>query len=172
MKSASHVATLFAPAHLLRRHVIAVRLALALPRKPQGSKRHSTGPGELHLSQFHRAQLIGYMKQLQLADLNARTSKDHLPMDPPKKPRRWPTTPRPASSCTPRAPFISRRMRMPIFAASSSTASAPASRSSSRRSGAGHAASHREVREGVRHPLRDPQPRAGGQDLGTRRSTC
>jgi sugar phosphate isomerase/epimerase len=31
---------------------------------------------------FSRAQLIGYMKQLNLADLNAKDVKDHLPMDP------------------------------------------------------------------------------------------
>lgn len=31
---------------------------------------------------FSRAQLIGYMKQLDLTDLNAKDAKDHLPMDP------------------------------------------------------------------------------------------
>jgi sugar phosphate isomerase/epimerase len=31
---------------------------------------------------FNRAQLIGSMKQLNLADLNAKDVKDHLPMDP------------------------------------------------------------------------------------------
>jgi sugar phosphate isomerase/epimerase len=31
---------------------------------------------------FTRAQLIGFMKQLQLTDLNAKDAKDHLPMDP------------------------------------------------------------------------------------------
>ncbi len=31
---------------------------------------------------FSRAQLIGYMKQLNLTDLNAKDAKDHLPMDP------------------------------------------------------------------------------------------
>lgn len=31
---------------------------------------------------FSRAQLIGYMKQLDVTDLNAKDVKDHLPMDP------------------------------------------------------------------------------------------
>jgi sugar phosphate isomerase/epimerase len=31
---------------------------------------------------FSRAQLIAYMKQLNLTDLNAKDAKDHLPMDP------------------------------------------------------------------------------------------
>ncbi len=31
---------------------------------------------------FTRAQLIGFMKQLDLSDLNAKDMKDHLPMDP------------------------------------------------------------------------------------------
>jgi sugar phosphate isomerase/epimerase len=31
---------------------------------------------------FSRAQLIGYMKQLNLSDLNCKDAKDHLPMDP------------------------------------------------------------------------------------------
>jgi sugar phosphate isomerase/epimerase len=31
---------------------------------------------------FTRAQLIGFMKELQLTDLNAKDAKDHLPMDP------------------------------------------------------------------------------------------
>jgi sugar phosphate isomerase/epimerase len=31
---------------------------------------------------FDRAQLIGYMKQLNLSELNAKDMKDHLPMDP------------------------------------------------------------------------------------------
>ena len=31
---------------------------------------------------FDRAQLIGFMKQLNVLDLNAKDVKDHLPMDP------------------------------------------------------------------------------------------
>jgi sugar phosphate isomerase/epimerase len=34
---------------------------------------------------FSRAQLIGYMKQLNLTDLNCKDAKDHLPMDPAKE---------------------------------------------------------------------------------------
>src|ERR1039457_4337049 len=31
---------------------------------------------------FSRAQVIGFMKQLNLSDLNCKDTKDHLPMDP------------------------------------------------------------------------------------------
>jgi sugar phosphate isomerase/epimerase len=34
---------------------------------------------------FSRAQLIGFMKQLNVFDLNAKDVKDHLPMDPPQE---------------------------------------------------------------------------------------
>src|SRR6201993_5324065 len=33
--------------------------------------------------EFTRAQLIGFMKQLNVTELNAKDVKDHLPMDPP-----------------------------------------------------------------------------------------
>jgi sugar phosphate isomerase/epimerase len=51
---------------------------------------HATGkPSPIHLGlasytfrNFTRAQMIGYMKQLNLTALNAKDVKDHLPMDP------------------------------------------------------------------------------------------
>ena len=49
----------------------------------------SVKPSPVHLGlasytfrNFTRAQLIGYMKQLNLSELNAKDTKDHLPMDP------------------------------------------------------------------------------------------
>src|SRR6202789_4511525 len=46
-------------------------------------------PSPIHLGlasytvrNFTRDQMIGYMKQLNLTDLNAKDVKDHLPMDP------------------------------------------------------------------------------------------
>jgi len=36
---------------------------------------------------FTRAQMIGFMKQLNLADLNVKDTKDHLPMDPAEEAR-------------------------------------------------------------------------------------
>jgi sugar phosphate isomerase/epimerase len=46
-------------------------------------------PSPIHLGlasytfrNFNRSQMIGYMKQLNLTDLNAKDVKDHLPMDP------------------------------------------------------------------------------------------
>jgi sugar phosphate isomerase/epimerase len=51
--------------------------------------RASVKPSPVHLGlasytfrNFTRAQLIGYMKQLNLSELNAKDAKDHLPMDP------------------------------------------------------------------------------------------
>ena len=49
----------------------------------------SVKPSPVHLGlasytfrSFTRAQLIGFMKQLNLSELNAKDTKDHLPMDP------------------------------------------------------------------------------------------
>ena len=49
-------------------------------------------PSPIHLGlasytfrNFTRAQMIGYMKQLNVTDLNAKDVKDHLPMDPPEE---------------------------------------------------------------------------------------
>ncbi|MGA2649891.1 MAG: sugar phosphate isomerase/epimerase [Terracidiphilus sp.] len=49
----------------------------------------SVKPSPVHLGMasytfrnFTRAQLIGFMKQLNLSELNAKDAKDHLPMDP------------------------------------------------------------------------------------------
>jgi sugar phosphate isomerase/epimerase len=57
--------------------------AFAEPRPASGK------PSPIHLGlatytfrNFTRAQMIGYLKQLNLADLNVKNVKDHLPMDP------------------------------------------------------------------------------------------
>jgi hypothetical protein len=71
---------------------------------------------------FDRAQLIGFMKQLNVSELNAKDVKDHLPMDPTE----------PAYSFTRPAPSISPKTTMRTFAASSNTANELRSRSSSR----------------------------------------
>jgi len=39
---------------------------------------NSSGAGQLHFRSFNRAQLIGFMKQLNLSALNAKDVKDHL----------------------------------------------------------------------------------------------
>jgi hypothetical protein len=70
---------------------------------------------------FDRAQLIGFMKQLNLSELNAKDVKDHLPMDPTEE----------AKALEP-APSISRKTTMRTFAASLNTANELRSRSSSR----------------------------------------
>lgn len=59
-----------------------------LPAFAQPAEKHdATAPVKLGLCSytfrnFTRAQLIGYMKELRLSDLNAKDAKDHLPMDP------------------------------------------------------------------------------------------
>jgi len=58
-------------------------IALAEPSEETGS------PSPIHLGlasytfrNFSRAQLIGFMKQLRVDELNAKDTKDHLPMEP------------------------------------------------------------------------------------------
>jgi sugar phosphate isomerase/epimerase len=58
-----------------------------VPESPSGD---AASPIRLGLASytfrnFSRAQLIGFMKQLNVFDLNAKDAKDHLPMDPPQE---------------------------------------------------------------------------------------
>jgi len=54
---------------------------------------HASGkPSPVHLGlasytfrNFTRAQMIGFLRQLNIADLNVKDVKDHLPMDPPEE---------------------------------------------------------------------------------------
>jgi sugar phosphate isomerase/epimerase len=60
--------------------------ALAAP-KTSRAEAATNAPVRLGLASytfrnFTRAQLIGFMKQLNVSDLNAKDAKDHLPMDP------------------------------------------------------------------------------------------
>ena len=62
--------------------------ATSLPAWPQQPSQKTGKPSPLRLGltsytfrNFTRAQLIGYMKQLNLTALNAKDAKDHLPMD-------------------------------------------------------------------------------------------
>ncbi len=61
--------------------------ASAVPAAGQASPSAGTAPVHLGVASytfrnFNRAQLIGYMKQLNVLALNAKDVKDHLPMDP------------------------------------------------------------------------------------------
>ncbi|HEY1502153.1 MAG TPA: sugar phosphate isomerase/epimerase [Acidobacteriaceae bacterium] len=63
---------------------IAPRSGFALARSPE---EESDAPVRLGLASytfrnFTRAQLIGFMKELNVSDLNPKDAKDHLPMDP------------------------------------------------------------------------------------------
>jgi sugar phosphate isomerase/epimerase len=49
---------------------------------PTGTPPIKLGLASYTFRNFTRAQMIGFMKQLQLTDLNAKDVKDHLPMDP------------------------------------------------------------------------------------------
>jgi sugar phosphate isomerase/epimerase len=59
--------------------------AFSMPRKDDAA--HKASPVRLGLASytfrnFTRAQMIGFMKQLNVSALNAKDAKDHLPMDP------------------------------------------------------------------------------------------
>jgi sugar phosphate isomerase/epimerase len=53
--------------------------AAAVPPKPNPIR---LGLASYTFRNFTRAQMIGFMKQLNVSDLNAKDIKDHLPMDP------------------------------------------------------------------------------------------
>jgi sugar phosphate isomerase/epimerase len=58
---------------------------LSLPQKPKTADNGDSvrlGLASYTFRNFNRAQLIGFMKQLNLSELNAKDVKDHLPMDP------------------------------------------------------------------------------------------
>ena len=53
------------------------------PFRPRANPRpFSLGLASYTFRNFTRAQLIGFMKQLNVTDLNCKDVKDHLPMDP------------------------------------------------------------------------------------------
>ena len=58
---------------------------LSLPQKPKTADNGDSvrlGLASYTFRNFNRAQLIGFMKQLNVSELNAKDVKDHLPMDP------------------------------------------------------------------------------------------
>ena len=67
-----------------------IAMACAAPNAALAEPRPATGkPSPIHLGlasytfrNFTRAQMIGFLKQLNIADLNVKDVKDHLPMDP------------------------------------------------------------------------------------------
>ena len=60
---------------------VAPALAEAVPASGKPSPVH-LGLASYTFRNFTRAQMIGFMKQLHLTDLNCKDAKDHLPMDP------------------------------------------------------------------------------------------
>jgi sugar phosphate isomerase/epimerase len=64
-----------------------IAAASAVPTNVLSQTASNTSPIQLGLASytfrnFFRAQMIGFMKQLNVLDLNAKDVKDHLPMDP------------------------------------------------------------------------------------------
>ena len=109
----------------------------ALPAFAEPSPAHwkaspfSLGLASYTFRNFTRAQMIGFMKQLNVTDLNCKDVKDHLPMDPARGgqgARRLRRCRHQASRCR---DHLFPKMKTTISAQSSNTASAPASRSSS-----------------------------------------
>lgn len=88
-KDGSRMSSRFSRRDLLRSGAIAAT-ALAVPGSAVAEKEHTSAkqvPVRLGLASytfrnFSRAQLIGFMKQLRVSDLNAKDVKDHLPMNP------------------------------------------------------------------------------------------
>ena len=60
---------------------VAPAMAEAIPASGKPSPVH-LGLASYTFRNFTRAQMIGFMKQLHLTDLNCKDAKDHLPMDP------------------------------------------------------------------------------------------
>ena len=69
--------------------LLTAALATSGPELSFAQNRQATKPSPIRLGlasytfrNFSRAQMIGFMKQLNVPDLNAKNVKDHLPMDP------------------------------------------------------------------------------------------
>ena len=54
----------------------------ALAQARSSRKKSNLGLASYTFRNFSRAQLIGFMRDLRVSDLNAKNAKDHLPMDP------------------------------------------------------------------------------------------
>ncbi|MFZ0631482.1 MAG: sugar phosphate isomerase/epimerase [Acidobacteriaceae bacterium] len=71
---------------LLRSAALTAAAAPLLPAgalaQPPAQEKIRLGLASYTFRNFSRAQLIGFMQQLQVFDLNAKDAKDHLPMDP------------------------------------------------------------------------------------------
>ena len=112
---------------------------------------------------FDRAQLIGFMKQLNVLALNAKDVKDHLPMDPTEEAKALDDY---------HAAGIQLHAAGTIYFDKDEDADIRSKFEYCKRAGisvivAGdpaprYSSAHREVCQGVRHALRHPQSRAGG----------
>ncbi|MGC2582421.1 MAG: sugar phosphate isomerase/epimerase, partial [Acidobacteriaceae bacterium] len=71
---------------LLRSAALTAAAAPLLPAgalaQPPAQEKIRLGLASYTFRNFSRAQLIGFMQQLQVFDLNAKDAKDHLPMEP------------------------------------------------------------------------------------------
>jgi hypothetical protein len=111
---------------------------------------------------FSRAQMIGFLKQLNVLALNAKDVKDHLPADPQEEA---------AALADYAAAGIKLHAAGTIYFPKEEDADIRSKFEYCKRAGiavicrrrphTGNSAANREVRKGIRHPLRDPQSRAG-----------
>jgi sugar phosphate isomerase/epimerase len=71
---------------LLRNAALTAAAAPLLPTaalaQPPAPEKINLGLASYTFRNFSRAQLIGFMRDLRVSDLNAKNAKDHLPMDP------------------------------------------------------------------------------------------
>ena len=161
---------------LLRSSALAAAASAAFVRTAQTRDRRAFARSPGHRSytfrNFTRAQMIPWLKQLHIAELNARTRRIICPRIRSREQ---------AAVDDYKANGIHLHAAGAIYFRKDEDddiraqfeyvkrAGIPGDRGG--RSRAGDAAAHREVREGIRHPHRDSQSRAGGQDVSVARST-
>jgi hypothetical protein len=115
---------------------------------------------------FTRAQMLGYLKELRLTDLNVKDTKDHLPMDPTLEAQALADyTVAGVKLHAAGAIYFPKDDESDIRGKFEYCKRAGIDHHRRRRSYAGVAEVDREVRQGIRHQDRDPQSWPRGQVL-------
>jgi hypothetical protein len=132
------------------------------PQSADGAWPMRLGVASYTFRNFSRAQMIGFLKQLNVLALNAKDVKDHLPADPQEEA---------AALADYAAAGIKLHAAGTIYFPKEEDADIRSKFEYCKRAGiavicrrrphTGNSAANREVRKGIRHPLRDPQSRAG-----------
>jgi hypothetical protein len=113
---------------LLAAACAAPRDAFSMPSEPASTDEAPPirlGLASYTFRNFSRGQIIAFMKQLSVFELNAKDVKDHSRWIRRRRRLRWRTTRQRGSSFTPPEPSISREMKMRTSGLNSNTASEP-----------------------------------------------